>query len=299
MSSALRQLGEDPRHFQIAMLGGLLAYGQGALGFGLEAGWIAAIGGAALAVQWALGRAVDGVGFEPRSALISALSLCLLLRADAWLWGPLAAAIAVGSKFALRRRGRHVANPTALALAALALCSDAVWISPGQWGSAALGAFAVAGLGSLVVRRAARSDVTWAFLACYAGGVLGRALWLGDAPAIALHQLQSGALLLFAFFMISDPRTTPDARAGRVLWAACVAACALWLRFAHFEPNALVYALVACTPLVPCIDRLLPAPRHCWPGEPEPRTRGDSDHATPHPHALRPGRPRPVLGAAG
>jgi len=32
-----------------------------------------------------------------------------------------------------------------------------------------------------------------------------------DCPwAIPLKQLQSGALLLFTFFMISDPKTTPD-----------------------------------------------------------------------------------------
>ena len=37
----------------------------------------------------------------------------------------------------------------------------------------------------------------------------GRSWWLGEPMAIPLHRLQSGALLLFAFFMISDPRRRP------------------------------------------------------------------------------------------
>jgi Na+-translocating ferredoxin:NAD+ oxidoreductase RnfD subunit len=35
--------------------------------------------------------------------------------------------------------------------------------------------------------------------------------------------LQSGSLLIFAFFMISDPRTTPDSRLGRCVFAISVA----------------------------------------------------------------------------
>ena len=72
-------------------------------------------------------------------------------------------------------------------------------------------------LGWLVVHRAARSDVTWAFLAAYAALALRpRLRGSGDPLAIPLHQLESGAFLIFAFFMISDPKTTPDSRAGRI-----------------------------------------------------------------------------------
>ena len=39
-----------------------------------------------------------------------------------------------------------------------------------------------------------------------------------------MKQLQSGALLLFTFFMISDPKTTPDSRVGRILFGVLVAA---------------------------------------------------------------------------
>ena len=74
--------------------------------------------------------------------------------------------------------------------------------------------------GGLVVNRAARSDVTFAFITFYMALVFGRSLWLGEPMAIPLHRLENGALLLFTFFMISDPRTTPNSRAGRIVFAA-------------------------------------------------------------------------------
>jgi Na+-transporting NADH:ubiquinone oxidoreductase subunit NqrB len=71
--------------------------------------------------------------FEWRSALISGLSLCLLCRCSASWLAVLAAGIAIGSKFALRWRGKHLFNPTNIALVLLMLVSDGrVWVSPGE-----------------------------------------------------------------------------------------------------------------------------------------------------------------------
>ena len=118
--------------------------------------------------------------------------------------------------------------------------------------------------GGLVVNRAARADVTWTFLACYAALWLGRSLWLGDPLVIPLHRLENGALVLFAFFMISDPRTTPDSRAGRMLFAVLVAAGAYVVQFKLFRTNGLLWSLAVCSLVVPLIDRLLPGPRYQW-----------------------------------
>jgi len=115
-----------------------------------------------------------------------------------------------------------------------------------------------------VVNRASRSDVTYAFLGSYGGIVLGYALWLGQPIAIPLHRLENGALLLFTFFMISDPRTTPSSRAGRILFAALVAAGAAFVQFRLFRTNGLLWSLALTSPLVPLIDRLLPGERHEW-----------------------------------
>jgi Na+-transporting NADH:ubiquinone oxidoreductase subunit NqrB len=258
----------DPRFFQIAALTGLLAYGMAFRGFDVGPMRVALILGAAIASQYACTRIVRLPSFDPKSALISGLSLCLLLRTGDPRLAVLAAAIAVTSKFLLRWNGKHVFNPTNFAIAALLLWTDDAWVSPGQWGSAAFFAFLIACAGVLVVTRAARVDVTGAFLAAWLLLLFGRSLWLGEPLAIPVHRLESGALLLFAFFMISDPRTTPDSRAGRVLFAALVAAGAWYVQFRLFRTNGLIWSLALCSLFVPLIDVVLPGPRHSWKGTP-------------------------------
>lgn len=268
-----RSLRRDPRHYQIAVLSSLLVWGAFGLDLEVRPGIAVVVLATALSVQWLGTRWARLPRFDARSALISALSLTLLLRTHSPALAALAAALAIGGKFVIRvpaadgsPGGKHVFNPANFGIVAVLLLSDRAWVSPGQWGSAALGAFAVACLGFLVVRRAERSDVTWAFLAAYGAVVLGRALWLGDPLAIPLHQLANGAFLVFAFFMISDPKTTPDSRAGRVLFACLVAAGAGFVHFVLFRPNGLLWSLAALAPLVPVIDRLLPGRRYAWPG---------------------------------
>src|SRR5262245_18819938 len=270
----------DPRVYQIASLGCLLAYGMAVRGFDVSPGRAALLLSACLLTQLACERLAGLTRFEPRSALISGLSLCLLLRTNSWALALLAAFLTIGSKFAFRVRGKHVFNPTNFGLVALMAATGQVWASPGQWGNLALVAFLTACAGGLVVNRAARGDVTLAFLRFWAGALLARAAWLGDPLSIPLHQLSSGALVLFSFFMISDPKTTPDSRAGRVLFAFLVAALAYYVQFKLFRTNALLWSLAAVSPLTPLIDRLLPGPRYDWGA---PRPLGGRRHATPLP----------------
>lgn len=253
-----RSLAADPRHYQIAVLVALLAWGLLALDLEVRVGHATAIIGAALATQWLATRLVRLPCFDPRSALISALSLTLLLRADAWWLAAAAAVIAIGSKFLIRVCGRHIVNPSNLGLVAMMIVTGGVWVSPGQWGQAAWFALLVAGAGGFVVHRAARGDVALAFLGTWAAILIARALWLGDPLAIPLHRLQSGSLLVFAFFMITDPRTTPASRAGRVVFGAAVAALGAYIELALYEPNGAIWALAPCAVLVPLLDRLLP-----------------------------------------
>ena len=205
-----------------------------------------------------------GIRFDPLSALITSLSLTLLLRTNSVALAALAAAIAIGSKFLVRFNGKHVFNPANVALVVLMLASDRAWVSTGQWGSAALGAFALVCLGFIVLTRAKRAETTLSFLGAYAALLLGRALWLGDPLTIPLHQLQNGALLIFAFFMISDPMTTPNRASGRVLYGALVAALAVVIQYGYYEPNGPILALVLLAPIVPAIDALLGGCRYRW-----------------------------------
>jgi Na+-translocating ferredoxin:NAD+ oxidoreductase RnfD subunit len=98
----------------------------------------------------------------------------------------------------------------------------------------------------------------------HAGLLFARAAWLGDPLVIPLHQLQNGSLLIFAFFMISDPRTAPDSRFGRLIFALSVALAAHYLAFFMQMRPALYVPLIALSPLVLLIDRLFPAERFTW-----------------------------------
>lgn len=268
----------DPRLWQIATLSGLLVLGLAVLRFDVGLAQVGVVLATCLATQ-AIGTRLAGLPrFDPRSALISGLSLGLLLRTNSLALAVLAGVIAVGSKFVLRVNGKHVFNPTNLGIVALLVGTGKVWVSPGQWGNAAFLAFLFACAGGLVVNRALRSDVTYAFLATHVVLLFGRSLRLGEPLTIPLHRLESGALLLFAFFMVSDPKTTPDSRAGRILFGTLVALGAWYVQFRLFRTNGLLLSLAALSPLVPVLDVLLPGRRYEWrPHEALDLARPDAD----------------------
>lgn len=267
----------DPRLYQIACLAGLLAYGVTGLGFDVGPDQILVTLGTALLAQAACGSLAGAPRFDPRSALISGLSLCLLLRTDSLPLAAVAAVVTIASKFVLRVRGKHVFNPTNFGVIAMILVSDRVWASAGQWGTGGFFAFLMACLGGLVAHRAWRSDVAWAFLAAHVAFLLGRTAFLGDPLTIPLHSLQSGALLLFTFFMISDPRTTPDARPARVAFGVLVAAGAYYVQLRMFRTNGMLWSLFCLSPLVPLLDRLFPGDRYHWPAPAAATHEGDVD----------------------
>ncbi|HEY3056418.1 MAG TPA: DUF2330 domain-containing protein, partial [Thermoanaerobaculia bacterium] len=253
----------DPRWWQIASLAGLLTYGIVALRFDVTAWRVGAIVSAAVATQWVCSRTAR-INFEWKSAMISALSLSLLMRSNSLLLLLVAALIAVSSKFLIRWNGKHVFNPTNFAIVVMMLASDRVWVSPGQWGSAAFFGFLIVCAGGFVVFRSMRSDVTLAFLFFWFAILFGRAIRLGDPLTIPLHRLENGALLIFSFFMISDPKTTPNSRLGRIVFAALVAGGAWYVQFRMFHTNALLWSLAVCSLFVPLIDVVSVARRFEW-----------------------------------
>jgi Na+-transporting NADH:ubiquinone oxidoreductase subunit NqrB len=258
----------DARHYQIAALTTLVIFNVGWIDFGARPlnSALALIG--ALATQVVCSRRA-GVPLDVRSPLITGLSLSLLLRADEPWIHLVAGVIAIGSKFLLRHDGKHIWNPAGFAIVVLLFTAKShVWISPGSWGSTAWFAALLAFFAILVLGAARRSDIAVFFLGTHAALLLARAAWLGDQLAIPLHQLQSGSLLIFTFFMISDPRTSPDSRLGRFIFAASVACFAHYMAFFMQMRPALYVALIALAPFVILIDRFLPARRFAWTSAP-------------------------------
>jgi len=264
MTLMWQRLSVDPRHYQIAVLSSLILLGL--FHFGFELPWWHVMGcvGSTLATQ-AVADKVLGRPFDARSPLISALSLTLLLRTGSLTLSIAAGVLAIGSKYLIRWNGKHIFNPANFGLVILSLLFASAWISPGQWGTAPLFALALLGLGGMVTGKAKRWDVSLALLGSYAALIFGRALWLGDPLTIPIHQMQSGALLVFAFFMISDPKTTPDARAGRIAYAAIVATIGFTIQFAFYNAAGIILALILTAPLVPCIDRVFKDEKYAWP----------------------------------
>jgi len=257
----------DPRILQISFLSVFLATGLAWLGFELPLWQPLMIFASALGTQWVLTHLTGAPPSGFRSPLISSLGLSLLLRTDV-AWIPLVAAFAaIGSKFILRIRGKHIFNPTNFGLAVAMLLTPRAWCSPSQWGETGALIAWIAILGLAVAHRAFRSDISLAFVCSWLLLKVSRVVYLGQPLPVLVHQLSTGSLVLFAFFMISDPKTTPDSRTGRVLYAMVVASFALYLQHCLWKQNALIWSLFLLSPLVPLIDWIFKAHRYQWPTE--------------------------------
>jgi len=260
---AFHSLNSDARHWQLLALSGLFFLSRFISDFGAN---VSALGAAMIGAMFAqlLGAKVTETEFEWKSAAISALGITLLLRASNPGFWFAAGLIGVGTKFLVRYNAKHVFNPACIGIAVVTLAGSGAWVSPGQWGQLpVVTAFAI-GFAALVLSSAKRLDIALGFLLFFGGLLVLRAFYLGDPLAIPMHQMQNGALLVFAFFMITDPRSTPDTRLGRLVFAAAVAALAAWLSWDWHVRGALIYALAMLAPLTILIDRLLPAERFVW-----------------------------------
>jgi Na+-transporting NADH:ubiquinone oxidoreductase subunit NqrB len=201
-----------------------------------------------------------------KSAIITALSLSLLLRADRYSTMILAGSLAILSKFLFQVERKHFFNPANFGIiAALILTRDA-WVSPGQWGEDGWYVLLFAGTGGTVLQRVGRWDTTAAFLGAYALLEAIRNLWLGWTWDVFCHRLMSGSLLLFALFMITDPRSIPNARISRIIWAECIAILTFILRNYFFVSTSVFWALFVLSPLSVVLDYIWSASRFSWNG---------------------------------
>lgn len=199
------------------------------------------------------------------SVLISAMSLCLLLKTNFWYVSLLAAFLTVLSKYIFRINRKHVFNPSAFGIVATILFTKEAWLSPGQWGSNAIIFFGVITLGTIVVTRVQKLDVSLAFLFTFVGLLYWRQVYiLGWPMDHFIHSVSTGSLLLFTFFMISDPRTSPNHPTARILWAMLIAVVAFYLAAFKWKYNTIIWVLVAAAPLVPLLDKLFKSKNFLW-----------------------------------
>ncbi|MFQ4146614.1 RnfABCDGE type electron transport complex subunit D [Chlorogloeopsis sp. ULAP02] len=212
-----------------------------------------------------------------RSPLITSLGLSLLLRADNCTTMAFAAVLAIASKFIFKIDDKHFFNPANFGIiSALVLTSDA-WVSPGQWGEEWWYGLLFVGTGGIILKRIGRWDTTAAFLVACAGLEAIRNLWLGWTWDVYWHRLMSGSLLLFALFMVTDPRSIPNSRIGRVIWAVAIATLTFILRNYFFVSTAVFWALFILAPFTILLDFIWHAPRFGWElGEGESERQGEA-----------------------
>jgi len=254
----------DPRHFQILTLSSLVLMQMFWADFGPTALIVLSVFLSVLITQ-AVCSFYLKIPFDFRSPLITGLSLSMLLKAGAlWVY-PLAGFLAIASKFFIRSQNKHVFNPANFGIVmCLLFLPEVSWVSTGQWGQGVLLGLFLTAMAFFVLFRIPSKDIVFLFLGFWVGLIFARAGWLGDPWAIPFHQVQNGALLIFAFFMISDPKTIPDHFAGRFVFALAVAVIAFIMQFEFQIREGLFYALTIVCMIRPLLDKLSDAVPYQW-----------------------------------
>lgn len=254
----------DPRWLQIYLLANFLGYGWVFLGWSENAMVYAAAIISCLCTQyfWTTLKGLPKGSWK--SAMISALGLCLLLKVNSWEWMFLAGTLTISSKFLIHYKHKHIFNPTNFGIIILILL-NAGWISPGQWGSGeAILGLIISGA-CLVLFGIKRWDVALTFiLTLFALEAIRSVGYLGWGWDVVFHKFNSGTVLLFAFFMITDPKTSPNSRRGRVIWGILIALLSFGLSQFYYFYQAPLIALFIVSICTPFLDIIFQSSRFYW-----------------------------------
>jgi hypothetical protein len=178
------------------------------------------------------------------SAHISGLAVGMLLYANSRLWPiAFAAVVAIASKalFRVAATGRHFFNPSNLGITATLLLFPWVGIAPpyqfteNLYGAAdwVLPGIIVLSGSFLNVRFTGRVLLIGAWVSGFVAQAVLRSMMGGTPLTAALLPMTGVAFLLFSFYMVTDPATTPSDRRGQVAFGAGVAAVYGALTAAH------------------------------------------------------------------
>src|SRR5262245_4655649 len=126
---------KDARDFQILFLSTFLMLGIFNRDWTVRPELMIAILVSAIATQIIADRVFSSENPSIRSALITAISLCALLRAGSVSTMVIAAAASILSKFLFQYRGKHFFNPSNFGIILVLILTSDAWVSPGQWGN--------------------------------------------------------------------------------------------------------------------------------------------------------------------
>jgi Na+-translocating ferredoxin:NAD+ oxidoreductase RnfD subunit len=229
----------------------------------------------------------------PASAMLTGSGVALILRVvgqpadqpwltnDWWLFA-LIAGLSLLTKYVIRYRGTHIFNPSNIGLVAAFVVLGAGRIEPLDFwwaplNPAMIAAYAViVGGGLLITRRLhllALALVFWLALAASVGLLTASGHCIitnwAFAPVCGFSFWQlivtSPEVMIFLFFMITDPRTVPAGRVGRIVFGVLVALAATLLMAPQTDEFGtkvgLLGSLVLLCAARPLVDRIVPEPR--------------------------------------
>ena len=256
---------KDARNFQLVFLSSFLFYGLFQLNWDHDLPRIIAIViscflSQGIIIRW---RNIPFNSFK--SAGITALGLCLLLQTDNLWIAVLGGTLAIFSKTILRFKGRHYFNPANFGLMVTVLITQQAWVSPGQWGNETIMVFFFSAAALMVLLKVGRLDTSVIFLLIlFLLEYFRTVIYLGWEPDVLIHQFTNGSLLLFIFFMITDPKTTPSSPGARLVWAALLAGLSFFITHWFYISAAPLWVLLFYAPITVLFNQYLPGEEFSW-----------------------------------
>lgn len=246
LGSALRS---DPRYLVAGFLTLILVVGQVWLNFLQSFGQFAASVVCSVATEIILSRIYRKEWPNPISSYMSGVSIGILARSPAWWPYAVGSILAISQKYALQFRERHIFNPSNFGLCILLLAvPETVVALSKQWTNDPAVMIFIFLLGFAVIGRLGRLDLVFTYAAGFILLALLRSSMTGVPVLAELAQATGPAFQLFIFFMITDPRTTPSTRRGRMGYAIAIAVIEALLRLMRNQ-NAPFYALFMVGPI--------------------------------------------------
>ena len=283
----------DPRLHVAAVIITIHVLGQTVLGFQVSVPQILAAILTTAIIEVVLTFRSSRAFVWPASAMLTGSGVALILRVvgtpahEPWStygWYIFAgvAAFSLLTKYVIRYHGSHVFNPSniGLVVAFVVLGSSVVEPLDFWWAPLTIGmftAYAVIFAGGMMITRRLKLLVLaasfWITIAFTLGLLAGSghcmvANW-AFAPVCGFDYwrviILSPELMIFLFFMITDPKTTPAGQVGRVAFGILVAVTSTLLMAPQTNEFGtkvgLLAGLVMMCAARPLLDRLVPEPR--------------------------------------
>lgn len=200
-----------------------------------------------------------------KSALVTSLGLSILLKTYSIEIAILAGFIAISSKYILRIKNKHIFNPANIGIIATIYLTNNAWVSPGQWGSNIILFYFIGAAGTMMLFKVGRIDTGIVFLITYGLiQLIYSCVFLQWPIDFYLHKMCNGALLLYSFFMITDPSTTPNNKKARIIWSISIAILTFYFAEIKYMNGAPIKALFIISISTPLVDYLYKGQFFSW-----------------------------------